>query len=190
MPAPVLASSRRCLLGARNPTWQGDTNRTQPRSRCPKLGATRERGRQPRGMDRSRRTAHAPANRARPRTPTTLAWAGARTVRQRFEADGRSHPLLSGYSKLDAPEDSSSDRSHMRQRNARAAPISRHSQERGRAPHVNYDTTTPAFPLRRGATPADARPWRCNTGSQTSQSTLANLETEFFTNLGEHVARP
>ena len=26
MPAPVLASPRRCLLGARNPTWQGDTN--------------------------------------------------------------------------------------------------------------------------------------------------------------------
>ena len=57
---------------------------------------------------------------------------------------------------------------------------------------------------RRGATPADARPWRCNTGSQTSQRTSANLEIEIhkprracrqtlpaeFTNLGLHLSEP
>ena len=57
---------------------------------------------------------------------------------------------------------------------------------------------------RRGATPADARPWRCNTGSQTSQRTSANLEIEIhkprracrqtlpaeFTNLGLQFSKP
>ena len=73
-------------------------------------------------MDRSRRTAHTPANRARRRNPTTLAWTGMATlpsgaVRQR-RGDAK-----------------------RRQSNAcTPAAIPQLSRGRARAPHVNYDT--------------------------------------------------
>ena len=76
---------------------------------------------------------------------------------------------------------------HRLERTARVAPIPRVPRWRARAPHVNYDATTPAFPLREpfGArhppTPVngddDAR-HRRKTGLQTSDSIWPNLENQ------------
>ena len=141
----------------------------------------------------------------------------ARTARQRFEPDGRPRSALSWRIWSWSGPGSSTPRAflffHRLERTARVAPIPRRSRGRGGAPHGNYDTTTPAFPLREpfGArhppTPVngdeDAR-HRSKTGLQTSESTLSHLERQVCkprkarchtwkarrANLGKDVAKP